>query len=128
MSYDTLVWVADGARWRVASWHLSLAGREADRERWNASYEVGAGFTKQPNQLLVASINGHKPGTALDIGMVQEDQARPVRRAEAVAHGRSSDREIAEGRCAHGERPPGSPGEHTGSSAGSTWPVVAGIR
>jgi SAM-dependent methyltransferase len=38
---------------------------------WNAVYRRGAGFTKEPNALLVWAVTGVKPGSALDVGMGQ---------------------------------------------------------
>lgn len=69
--YNTLVWAHDGTRWQVAHWQWQKAGLDAERERWNEAYRQSVNFTKQPNQLLVDTIKGRKPGTALDLSMGQ---------------------------------------------------------
>ncbi len=69
--YETLVWVRDGAHWQVALREWTRAGLEAERARWNDYFKNGHGFSVQPNQLLVATVKGKKPGTALDLGMGQ---------------------------------------------------------
>lgn len=38
---------------------------------WDDTYREGKGFSIKPNALLVATVKGRKPGTALDIGMGQ---------------------------------------------------------
>jgi SAM-dependent methyltransferase len=68
---NTLVWVRDGARWTAAIWQWDPAGIEAERARWNRWLTEGRGFNHKPNQLLVDSVKGGKPGTALDIATGQ---------------------------------------------------------
>jgi SAM-dependent methyltransferase len=67
---NTLVWVRDGERWQVAHWQWSRAGLDAERERWN-EWLVKGNFNHKPNQLLVDSVKGKKPGTALDLACGQ---------------------------------------------------------
>lgn len=69
--YNTLVWAREGGRWLVAQWQWQLAGIEAERQNWNEVFKVGSGFSTQPNQLLVATLKGRKPGAALDLLMGQ---------------------------------------------------------
>lgn len=69
--YNTVVWVPDGNRWVIAHWQWGRAGLAASRDRWNDAFRQSVGFNKKPNQLLVDTVKGRKPGTALDIGMGQ---------------------------------------------------------
>lgn len=69
--YNTVVWSLENGRWVVSHWQWQRAGAEAERDRWNEVYKQGRGFNQQPNQLLVDTIKGRKPGTALDLGMGQ---------------------------------------------------------
>ena len=69
--YNTVVWTRENNRWVIGHWQWSRAGLDADRDRWNDIYKQGRGFNQQPNQLLVDTIKGRKPGAALDIGMGQ---------------------------------------------------------
>ena len=69
--YNTLVWVHDGSRWVIAHHQWVRAGIEVERQRWNDAYRMARGFNKKPNQLLVDTLKGKKPGTAIDIAMGQ---------------------------------------------------------
>jgi SAM-dependent methyltransferase len=69
--YNTLVWVRDGDRWALAHWQWARAGIDAERERWNEAFRNETGFNLKPNQLLVDTVKGRKPGTALDVAMGQ---------------------------------------------------------
>ena len=68
---NTLVWVRTGTRWQLALWQWDPAGIQAEQARWNKWLTEGRGFNHKPNQLLVDTVKGHKPGTALDIAMGQ---------------------------------------------------------
>ncbi len=69
--WDTLVWVRDGALWQVAHLQAQPGGMEAERALWNGTYHASVEFNHKPNQLLVDTIKGRKPGTALDVAMGQ---------------------------------------------------------
>ena len=69
--YNTIVWARDGEHWRAAFWQWDRAGIDSERQRWNAWLKAGVGFNHKPNQLLVDSVKGRKPGTALDLGTGQ---------------------------------------------------------
>ena len=69
--YNTVVWTRENNQWVIGHWQWSRAGLDAERDRWNDVYRQGRGFNQQPNQLLVDTIKGRKPGTALDLGMGQ---------------------------------------------------------
>ncbi len=49
----------------------SAQTRRADRDFWNAIFAKGTDFQKTPSQLLIRTVEGRKPGTALDLGMGQ---------------------------------------------------------
>lgn len=68
---NMLVWVRDGAQWHAVIWQWEPAGIEAERARWNRWLTEGRGFNHRPNQLLVDTVKGRKPGTALDIATGQ---------------------------------------------------------
>jgi SAM-dependent methyltransferase len=69
--YNTLVWIPVGTIWKVAHWQWSRAGIEAERERWNETLTQGTAFNHEPNKLLVETVQGRKPGSALDLLMGQ---------------------------------------------------------
>lgn len=69
--WDTLVWTRDGDRWRVAHWGWQAGGMDAERTMWDQTFREGVGFNPKPNQLLVDTVKGVKPGTALDLAMGQ---------------------------------------------------------
>lgn len=68
---NTLVWVRDGQRWTLALWQWDRAGVGGEREEWNRRLADGREFNHKPNELLVATVKGHKPGAALDLMMGQ---------------------------------------------------------
>jgi SAM-dependent methyltransferase len=70
-TWQTLVWTFDGTSWLVSHWQSQGAGVEAEREAWNDAYRGGVNFNHNPNQLLIDTIKGRKPGTALDVAMGQ---------------------------------------------------------
>ena len=69
--WDTLVWVRDGDRWKLAHWQWQPAGLEVERALWDDTFRASVGFNLKPNQLLVDTVKGRKPGTALDLAMGQ---------------------------------------------------------
>ena len=71
--WNTVVWAREGGRWVVAQWQWQQqrAGVDPEKNRWNRIYRSGSGFHKKPNQLLVDTIKGKKPGAAIDIAMGQ---------------------------------------------------------
>ena len=69
--WDTLVWTREGDRWRLAHWGWQVAGLDAERAVWDQVFAKGLGYTARPNQLLVDTVKGKKPGTALDLAMGQ---------------------------------------------------------
>ncbi len=69
--WNTVVWVRDGAAWKVVSWEWVKGGLDADREEWNAVYREGTEFNPAPNKFLVEMVKGRKPGVALDVAMGQ---------------------------------------------------------
>jgi SAM-dependent methyltransferase len=69
--YNTLVWVREGAEWRIAEWQWARGGIDAERDRWNSTFRAGVTFNHKPNQLLVDTLQGKKPGRALDLLMGQ---------------------------------------------------------
>jgi SAM-dependent methyltransferase len=69
--YSTLVWSPVGTDWKVAHASWSRAGMDAEKARWNDWLANGHGFNKKPNQLLVDTVKGKKPGKALDIAAGQ---------------------------------------------------------
>jgi SAM-dependent methyltransferase len=69
--WDTLIWVRDGDRWKLAHWQWAPAGIEAERREWDDTFKLSTNFNLKPNQLLVDTVKGRKPGTALDIAMGQ---------------------------------------------------------
>lgn len=69
--YNTVVWTRENNRWVIGHWQWSRAGIDAERDTWNDAFKQARGFNQKPNQLLVDTIKGKKPGTALDVGMGQ---------------------------------------------------------
>lgn len=70
-SRETLVWVRDGADWKVAYDSRTKAGIARERERWNESYRKAQGFKQTVNQLLVDAVKARKAGAALDLASGQ---------------------------------------------------------
>jgi hypothetical protein len=67
----SLVWCREGGAYKIAFWSWRLAGAGAERASWNEIFRNGTGFSKAPNELLVETVAGEKPGAALDIAMGQ---------------------------------------------------------
>ncbi len=67
----TLTWVRDGDAWKVRLWTWQTAGSASARSMWNNIYDNGTGFEKQPNKLLVETVDGLTPGAALDLATGQ---------------------------------------------------------
>lgn len=68
---NTLAWVRNGTRWTLSLWQWDPAGLATRAAEWNQRLTDGREFNHKPNELLVAAVKGHKPGTALDIMMGQ---------------------------------------------------------
>jgi SAM-dependent methyltransferase len=64
-------WVRRGATWQARLWTWQRGGEASMRDTWNDIYRNGLGFARQPNRLLVETVKGKKPGTALDVAMGQ---------------------------------------------------------
>lgn len=69
--WNTLVLAPEGGSWKVALWYWQKSGIEARRDYWNDIYRRGTGYSEEPNRLLVTSVEGVKPGRALDLAMGQ---------------------------------------------------------
>jgi SAM-dependent methyltransferase len=67
----TLVWSREGGAWKVSLWTWQKGGVSAQRDTWNEIYRAKTGFTKEPNRLLVDTVQGVKSGAALDVAMGQ---------------------------------------------------------
>lgn len=66
-----LEWVRRGESWQARLWTWQRAGEQSMRDNWNEIYRNGLGFQREPNRLLVETVAGRKPGTALDVAMGQ---------------------------------------------------------
>ncbi len=66
-----MVFVPDGGAWKVALWQWQVSGIAAERAMWNDQYRRGVGFRKEPNRLLVRTVEGVAPRKALDLAMGQ---------------------------------------------------------
>lgn len=69
--YYTLSWRRVGADWKLALWTWRPAGTTAERDNWNEIFRNSIGFNHEPNRLLVETVKGTTPGTALDVAMGQ---------------------------------------------------------
>lgn len=67
--WNTLVWTKGANGWTLALWQVERI--PSAKEEWNDAYRLGTGFRHEPNQLLVAAVQGREPGRALDIAMGQ---------------------------------------------------------
>ncbi len=67
----TAVWVPVGTSWKLATVQWERGGIDAEKARWNETFRIATIFKKEPNQLLVDTVKGVKPGTALDVNMGQ---------------------------------------------------------
>ena len=68
-AFFTLVW-SRGTKWTVVHSEWDRHDQSAEKDRWNEAL-VYASFNRNPNQLLVDTVKGRKPGKALDIAMGQ---------------------------------------------------------
>ena len=64
-----LQWVRIGDAWRVQL--LTWQKESTDRDWWNDTFHKGRGFSLEPNRLLVETVEGEKPGAALELAMGQ---------------------------------------------------------
>jgi SAM-dependent methyltransferase len=69
--YYTLSWRRVGSDWKLALWTWRPAGTAAERDNWNEIFRNSIGFNHEPNRLLVETVKGATPGTALDVAMGQ---------------------------------------------------------
>lgn len=67
----SVVLVVEDSAWKVSYTSYQTSSLETERELWNDAFQRGGGFNKQPNQHLLDSVKGRKPGKALDIAMGQ---------------------------------------------------------
>lgn len=65
----TLQWICADAEWRVRL--LGWQKTSTDRDWWNDTFLTGRGFDREPNRLLVETVQHMTPGTALDLAMGQ---------------------------------------------------------
>ena len=69
VSWYLLQWVRVDDAWRV---QLLTSQREFTYlDWWNETFHTGRGFSLEPNRLLVETVEGKKPGAALDLAMGQ---------------------------------------------------------
>jgi SAM-dependent methyltransferase len=66
-----LEWVRRGEAWQARLWTWQRGGEQSMRDNWNEIYRNGLGFAREPNRLLVETVKGKRPGTALDVAMGQ---------------------------------------------------------
>lgn len=64
-----LQWVRTGNEWRAQLW--TWQRETTARDDWNEVFRHGRGFSPEPNRLLVETIRGNEPGSALDLAMGQ---------------------------------------------------------
>lgn len=69
--WNTVVLVPEGDTWKVAVWHWTYGGIEAQKARWNVSYRTGIGYSKSPNRFLATTVAAVEPGRALALAMGQ---------------------------------------------------------
>lgn len=69
--WNTVVLVPSAGKWRVALWQWQRSGIAAERERWNDALRRGVNFIKEPNALLVSTVETLRPGKALVLAMGQ---------------------------------------------------------
>lgn len=69
--WNTVALVPEDGAWKVAFWQWQRSGIEVERDRWNEAFRRGIAYTPEPNRLLVETVAGLAPGTALDVAMGQ---------------------------------------------------------
>ncbi|HEV7557395.1 MAG TPA: methyltransferase domain-containing protein [Kofleriaceae bacterium] len=69
--YYTLAWRRIDSEWKLVLWTWKTAGEAAERDNWNETFRNSIGFNHEPNRLLVDTVKGATPGTALDVAMGQ---------------------------------------------------------
>jgi len=69
----TVTWTRDAGAWKVAfwSWNRFATPEDAAREFWNDTFRQDIGFDHAPNRLLATTIDGVRPGTAIDVASGQ---------------------------------------------------------
>jgi len=67
--FNTVYWVRSDGAWKVAAAQFSR--KMTKGEFWDDAFRGSWGFKTQPNQLLVDTIKGVKPGAALDLATGQ---------------------------------------------------------
>ena len=66
-----LVWVRTNGRWQLLHGLEAPGGAQLEALTWNKVFQDSVGFELKPNRFLEQSIQGLKPGTALDVAMGQ---------------------------------------------------------
>ena len=67
----TLGWSRSGNDWKLVYFTWAAVGAMGQTAIWNQIYKNGTGFEHAPNHLLVTSVQGLTPGTALDVASGQ---------------------------------------------------------
>ena len=62
-------WVRTGEAWRVQ--FLTRQEETTDHDWWNNTFHKGRGFSRDPNRLLVETVQHERPGAALELAMGQ---------------------------------------------------------
>lgn len=73
-TYDgryTLTWQNVDGAWRATAWVWAPVSASAEADEWNGIFKHGGGFETAPNRLLVETLRGLAPGTALDLASGQ---------------------------------------------------------
>ncbi|HET7499573.1 MAG TPA: methyltransferase domain-containing protein [Kofleriaceae bacterium] len=65
----TMSWIRDHGAWKAShwTWEPHQSDIENARAMWNDTFRQGVGFEHKPNRLLVDTVRGLTPGTALDV-------------------------------------------------------------
>jgi SAM-dependent methyltransferase len=71
VGFYLLEWARHGDAWKARLWTWQRGGEDETRSHWNSVYREGVGFERKPNRLLVETIQGKRPGAALDLAMGQ---------------------------------------------------------
>lgn len=66
-----LEWGRHGGDWKLRLWTWQRGGDSSLRDGWNDIFRNGVGYNREPNALLVETVRGKRPGTALDVAMGQ---------------------------------------------------------